>query len=225
MKKNGKIKSKLLSLDKNKLQELNHEIEYLIKNDLSFIINKLINSYYYTLKETFGYEREDIMQLIRIRLWRGLATFDSSKNVKKTTYLYSVLNNYFLTLSTMSKALKNKNSKFTFLDDEEDKNDDVFDKQNFQTYEQSEFNEIDENFFYRIQNRLSLFERNVFILYFLMQNNHCEIAQRLGTGVKKISQTIKELKTKINEFKIELEHEEGELDNEFKLEPESEPEI
>jgi Sec-independent protein translocase protein TatA len=58
-----------------------------------------------------------------------------------------------------------------------------------------------------------------------MQNNHSEIAERLGTGVKKISQTIKELKTKINEFKIELEHEEGDLDNEFKLEPESEPEI
>ena len=100
-----KTKDVLLSLSEDEKNRIGYEVERLMKNEMSYIVNKYIHQYKKAAFETFGWEKDDLSQHIRIVLWKGVATFDESKNFKITTYLSKML---YYQMGNFSKACQNK---------------------------------------------------------------------------------------------------------------------
>lgn len=206
----GKIHRATSSLTEQQRQEIGLEIERLIKNEMSFIVQKYIREYWYALYDTFGWTKEDILQLIRIRLWRGLATFDETKKFKKTTYCSAILFNYFLTLSKRCKSKKNALSKLLPVEK-------IYDSMDETTDGDEVHNNIyrEESYEYFIS-KLSPFEIKVFRLYFLTSETPETIIIKTMASPKKINDTIKYLRTTLESHLQEMEdEEEGEDCDEF----------
>ena len=100
-----KTRDALMSLSDEEKDRIGLEVERLIKNEMSYIVNRYINRYKRAVFETFGWEKDDLTQHIRIILWKGVATFDPSKNFKMTTYLSKTL---YYQMGNLSKACQNK---------------------------------------------------------------------------------------------------------------------
>lgn len=100
-----KTKDALLSLSEEEKNKVGVEVERLIKGEMSYIVNKYINQYKRAAFETFGWEKDDLLQHIRIILWKGVVTFDPSKNFKMTTYLSKML---YYQMGNFSKTCQNK---------------------------------------------------------------------------------------------------------------------
>lgn len=107
----GKTETILLNLSRERANEIGLRVEHLIKTDMRYIVNRYISQYRLNVADTFGWTREDLLQQIRITMWKGLATFDESKNFKVTTYLSAILFNYFMSLSKKCRSLRNSQSK------------------------------------------------------------------------------------------------------------------
>lgn len=105
MKKRTKTKDKILSLSQEESDLIGIKVYHLMKNDLNYIVNKYALSYKNCCKNILGWEREDIMQHIAEILWKGVATFDESKNFKLTTYLSAIL---YYQMANLSKSLQKK---------------------------------------------------------------------------------------------------------------------
>lgn len=100
-----KTKDALLSLSEEAKNQVGIEVERLIKGEMSYIVNKYVNQYQRAAFETFGWEKDDLLQHIRIILWKGVVTFDASKNFKMTTYLSKML---YYQMGNFSKTCQNK---------------------------------------------------------------------------------------------------------------------
>lgn len=100
-----------MALTPQQSNELGLQVEVLIKTDLNYIVNKYVRQYRSAAHETFGWTQDDLMQHIRIILWKGLATFDPSKNFKITTYLSTILYYQMGNFSKSCQSTKNSNSK------------------------------------------------------------------------------------------------------------------
>jgi RNA polymerase sigma factor (sigma-70 family) len=100
-----KTKDALLSLSAEESNLVGIEVERLIKDEMSYIVNHYINKYRRAAFETFGWEKEDLLQHIRIILWKGVVTFDPSRNFKMTTYLSRML---YYQMGNFSKTCQNK---------------------------------------------------------------------------------------------------------------------
>lgn len=100
-----KTRDVLLSLSEEEKNRIGLEVERLMRNEMSYIVNKYINRYKKAAFETFGWEKDDLSQHIRIVMWKGVATFDESKNFKMTTYLSKML---YYQMGNFSKACQNK---------------------------------------------------------------------------------------------------------------------
>lgn len=100
-----KTKDVLLSLSEDEKNRIGYEVERLMKNEMSYIVNKYVHQYKKAAFETFGWEKDDLFQHIRIVLWKGVATFDESKNFKITTYLSKML---YYQMGNFSKSCQNK---------------------------------------------------------------------------------------------------------------------
>jgi DNA-directed RNA polymerase specialized sigma24 family protein len=105
----GKTEAKIKSLSRDESNAIGLKIEELIRGDMSYIVNKYIRKYKTSAYDVFGWTPEDLLQQIRIVMWKGLATFQPEKKFKITTYLSVILLNYFLSLS--KKCRSNKNAK------------------------------------------------------------------------------------------------------------------
>lgn len=100
-----------MSLTRQQSNELGRQVEHLIKNEMSYIVNRYVRKYRSAAQETFGWTTEDLMQHIRIILFKGAATFDPSRNFKITTYLSSILYYQMGNFSKTCQSKKNSNSK------------------------------------------------------------------------------------------------------------------
>jgi RNA polymerase sigma factor (sigma-70 family) len=109
--KRDKTKKVLLALTREQSNELGIRVEALIKNELNYIVNKYVRQYSLAAEDTFGWTQDDLMQHIRVILWKGLATFDESKKFKVTTYLSTILYYQMGNFSKACQSDKNTNSK------------------------------------------------------------------------------------------------------------------
>lgn len=71
---------------------------------MQYITNRYINKYNVAVSAALGWTKEDLLQNIRIAMWKGIATFDSSKKFKVETYLSSILENYFNSLAKRCRS-------------------------------------------------------------------------------------------------------------------------
>lgn len=110
MKRDRTIKV-LMSLTRQQSNELGLQVEKLIKNEMSYIVNKYVRQYRSAALDTFGWTSDDLMQHIRLILFKGMATFDPSKNFKITTYLSTILYYQMGNFSKTCQSNKNSNSK------------------------------------------------------------------------------------------------------------------
>ena len=110
MKRNRTV-TVLMSLSRQESNRLGLEVERLIKNEMSYIVNKYVRQYRSAAQETFGWTNDDLLQHIRMIMFKGMATFDPSKNFKITTYLSSILYYQMGNFSKKCQAKKNTNSK------------------------------------------------------------------------------------------------------------------
>lgn len=110
-KKYGKIDTKLMNLSTEESNKIGLEVERLIKDEMSYIVNDYISKYRHACADTFGWDRDDLMQHIRESLWRGVATFNPNYGYKIETYLSSILKKSFLNLSRKCKTKKHSLTK------------------------------------------------------------------------------------------------------------------
>lgn len=119
----NKTKNVLLALSELETNRIGMEVERLIKNEMSFIVNKYVYKYKNATFETFGWDTDDLLQHIRVLMWRGVATFNPERKLKMTTYLSSILYYQMGNLSKKISSKKNSQSKLycpeIFYDSEE----------------------------------------------------------------------------------------------------------
>jgi len=109
----GKTDRRLRRLSDERTTEIGQEVERLIRHDLAWLVSKYRREYRSAVRETFGWTTEDLDQEIRIALWKGLATFDRSHQVKVTTYLSATLHNLFANITKSCKAKKNQGQRLS----------------------------------------------------------------------------------------------------------------
>lgn len=222
--KPGKIKAAIDALTPEQNRQISIEIDDLIRGEMSYIVGKYVRNYSFILGDTFGWSSDDILQQIRIRFWRGLATFDESKKVKKTTYLGDILSKYFSTLLKRCRSKKNKNTKMSPIGDSFS----IFemDENIVESFETMQTTEKNESYLLFIS-KLSDFEAEVFELFFIIGYQISVISEILNVKPRKISTTIKTLKELVRQHYQDLDDEMGELNNDLerKYDPSSEPGI
>lgn len=96
----------LLSLTEEQKTAIGLRIEELLQNEMRYIANFYISRYRAATAASLGWSKEDLTQSVKIALWKGLATFDSSKNFKVETYLSSILRKYFASLAKRCRSAK-----------------------------------------------------------------------------------------------------------------------
>ena len=116
-KKISKTDEIVLSLSREEANRIGLEVERLIENEMSYIVNKYIRSYANACKDTFGWDEEDLLQHMRILMWKGVATYQEGKNAKMTTYLSSILGYRMANLSKRIKRKKHQMCKLSFFDE------------------------------------------------------------------------------------------------------------
>lgn len=107
----NKTRNVLLSLSDSERDRLGLETERLIQNEMSFIVNKYIYDYKHAAATTLGWDSDDLLQYIRLVLYRGVVTYSAEKNVKMTSYLSAILYYQMGNLSIKIQNKKNSNSK------------------------------------------------------------------------------------------------------------------
>lgn len=107
----NKTRNVLLSFSDEERDRLGLETERLIKNEMSYIVNKYIYSYQQAAMNTFGWDKDDLTQYIRVVLYKGVATYSPDKKVKMTSYLSAILYYQMGNLSVKIQNKKNSNSK------------------------------------------------------------------------------------------------------------------
>lgn len=214
----GKIQNALNSLTPERNREIGKEIEAVLKDELSYIVNKYIRAYSYAVYDTFGWTPEDLMQNVRVLLWKGLATFSDAANVKKTTYLNAILRNYFLTVSKKCKSKRNSQAKLTsvgevyddFEERMEEATDTIIASMTAETYK-------------KFVQTLHPFEAEVFDLCFLIGHEPMEVAKMLGVSPRRVNTTVKFLRAHYVDEQRIIEDKEEEIT--YELEPDAEPPI
>jgi len=106
-KKRTKTIDKLQSLTEVQKNEIGLKIEELINSDLSYIVNLYLRKYKNATFNTFGWDKDDLLQHIRIIMFKAVATYEGNKNAKLTTYVSRILYYQMANLSKKCQSKKN----------------------------------------------------------------------------------------------------------------------
>lgn len=117
-KKTWKITKKIQKQTEKKRNEFSNKIDSLLKKELKKTVDIIVFKHLSYLENTLGYNKDDLLNDIRVAVWKGLLTYDSSKKVLLTTYLVNIINNMVSTLRT--RANSNKNTFLRFYADVHD---------------------------------------------------------------------------------------------------------
>lgn len=190
MSKEGKIYQLLNSIPEQKRIELGVKVETLIHGDLSYIVNRYMGRYSHAVESTFGWDHDDLMQYIRMALWKGVATYDAIKGAKEVTYLSRILEYAFANLAKKCSTQKHSMTKLYFPD------------QLFIT-EELAIDETAEDWlqyiksFSAIKDKITKNEMKVLVKYLLMDEGISDISEELNIKRSDISKIIKSLKYKM----------------------------
>ena len=190
MSKDGKIYKFLQSIPDNRRDELGYKVESLIKGDLSYIVNKYITRYSYAVQSTFGWEEEDLMQYIKMALWKGVATYDPTKKAKEVTYLSRILEYAFANLAKKCNTKKHSYSKLFFPDQ-------LFITEEIMIEETAEDWMHYARSFSAIKDLISKEEMKVLVKHLLMDQDIMQIANDLKLKRSDVIRIIKNLRSKM----------------------------
>lgn len=195
--KRARTKTVLMSLSRQDSNRLGMEVERLIKNEMNYIVNKYVRQYRSAAQETFGWTVDDLMQHIRIIMFKGLATFDPSKNFKVTTYLSKILYYQMGNFSKTCQSNKNSNSK-------------LYCPEILQPANENTTNETAEDWYAYIESfkilvgKLSSKEQKILYLHLVDNYSLNEMEVELKLPRAEIVGAIKSLKLKINQHMTEV---------------------
>ena len=190
MSKEGKIYKLLHSIPDVKREELGLKVESLISRELSYIVNRYISRYTYAVKNTFGWDEDDLLQYIRLALWKGVATYDPTKKAKEVTYLSRILEYAFANLAKKCNTKKHSLSKLYFPD------------QIFIT-EELTIDETAEDWlqymrsFSAIKDKISKVEMKILVKHLLMDQDIKDIANDLDLKRSDVISIIKNIRSKM----------------------------
>lgn len=85
------------------------DIEKLLQNDLKATIESLYSKYGEAFDHKLGMSKDDIINDMRIQIWKGLLNFKPERNVRLKTYLDNLVKNRFNTFRRRA-SLKKYNS-------------------------------------------------------------------------------------------------------------------
>jgi DNA-directed RNA polymerase specialized sigma24 family protein len=85
---------------------LSIEIEQLIAGELKATISHFIRKYEDRLTYKLGIDRDDLMNDIRMQIWKGLISWSPDKKAKRYTYLSSIIEKRFRTLIRQAGTVK-----------------------------------------------------------------------------------------------------------------------
>jgi len=171
---------------------------------MRYISHKYVNQFRVAAFDTFGWTREDLMQQVRITMWKGLATFDPAKKFKVTTYLSAILFHYFMSLSKKCRSNKNAQSKLVCVEDgmELDLATDDFSL--------DEVMESSESMSYFI-GKLKARELEVLNLLYIERKNVTEVSKSLKIPKQQVTDFTRSIKAKLRDHIRELEDEEDKV--------------
>jgi RNA polymerase sigma factor (sigma-70 family) len=101
----GKTSRKLKRISPVRLEAIGLQIESLLAGEMKSVSRFYVGKYHPMLRETLGYTAEDILQEIRIVIWRGIATYNP-KMSKLKTYLCNLLRRRFHNLAIRKNRKK-----------------------------------------------------------------------------------------------------------------------
>lgn len=189
----NKTKNVLLALSEVETNRIGIEVERLIKNEMSFIVNKYVYKYKNATFETFGWDTDDLLQHIRVLMWRGVATFDIERKLKMTTYLSSILYYQMGNLSKKISSKKNSQSKLycpeVFYDSEEMI--DFTTAEDWLLYAKK---------FEHLVGRLSDLETKVLVMHLIYGHTLDEMEEKLTVKRIDLIKSIKVIKVKMENF-------------------------
>ncbi len=104
-KKRTKTQDRLLAISKTESDAIGIKVFSLRRNELNYIVNMYVLRYRQACLNIYGWDEDDLKQHIAQILWKGVATFNTEKNVKITTYLSAILHHQ---MANLSKSLQRK---------------------------------------------------------------------------------------------------------------------
>lgn len=190
----NKTRNVLLSLSDEERDRLGLETERLIKNEMSYIVNQYVYRYQQAALNTLGWDRDDLLQYIRMVLYKGVVTFTPDKNVKITSYLSAILYYQMGNLSTKIQNKKNSNSKLYCPE--------VF----YESDEMIDFTTAEDWLLYAkkfegILDRLNKSEKKILIYHLIYGHTLGQIEEKLLIPRSEIVKSLKTLKKKIEDLR------------------------
>lgn len=190
----NKTRNVLSSLTNEERDRLGLETERLIKNEMSYIVNRYIYRYQYAAANTLGWDKDDLLQHIRMILYKGVATFDLDKKVKITSYLSTILYYQMGNLSIKIQNKKNSNSKLILVET-------VYESEDMIDFTTSEDWLLYARKFENIVNKLNPVEHKLLVYHLVYGHSIVELEKKMGITKVEIVKSLKTLKVKIEEFK------------------------
>lgn len=190
MSKKGKIYTILHSISDERREELGLRIESLIVGDLKYPVNRYLNRYSYATQATFGWDRDDLMQFIRMSIWKGVATFDPTKNAKEVTYICRILDYAFANLAKKCQTKKHSLTKLHFPEQ-------MFITEELMIEETAEDWLHHVQTFSRLKDQITKTEMIVLVKHLLGDQEIMEIAEELGLKKTQVIKIIKDLENKM----------------------------
>lgn len=200
--KRTKTKDRLLSLSKQESDKLGLEVHNLMQNELSYLVNKYVYKYRNATASTFGWTEDDLRQHIMIILWKGAATFDSSKKVKKTTYLSTILYYQMGNLSKSCQNQKNSNSKLYCPED-------LYDSEYTTDFNCPEDWSVYSQQFKILMDKMTKLETKVLVAHLLRGDSVTQMQKKLKVPRPEIVSAIKSLTNKMNYYLGEHDEEDN----------------
>jgi len=85
-------------LDKENTPDIGLRIEKLIQGDLQIVVRFNCKKFRQITRSVLGYNSEDMMQVIRLSIWKALLTFDDTKGAMLSTYASTIITRDFIKL-------------------------------------------------------------------------------------------------------------------------------
>jgi RNA polymerase sigma factor (sigma-70 family) len=192
-KKLSKTNEILINLTREESDAVGVKVEALIKKEMAYIVNQYIVKYNHAVADTFGWDRDDLLQNIRMAMWKGVATFNPDYGFKIETYLSSILSKTFSNISRQCKTQKHSRTK-------------LYCPENFYESEEIIFRETGEDWvryaqsFAVLMGTLNRKEQKVMVRYLIHGETTSEISEKSKIKKTEVVKILKEIKEKIKNF-------------------------
>jgi DNA-directed RNA polymerase specialized sigma24 family protein len=190
----NKTRTVLSSLSNEERDRQGLETERLIKNEMSYIVNHYIYRYQHAAANTLGWDKDDLLQYIRMVLYTGVVTFSIEKKVKMTSYLSSILYYQMGNLSIKIQNKKNTNSKLVMVET-------IYESEDMIDYTSSEDWLVYARKFENIVSKLSNTEQKLLVYHLVYGHSMRELEEKIGAPKIEIVKALKTLKHKIEDLR------------------------